>query len=74
MCSGRGPSIWDTFCHDNGNVRNNENGDVACDSYHLWMEDVKNLQRMGVGYTLAVYIIRPFIFRNCITDLELHSP
>ncbi|XP_064613344.1 lactase/phlorizin hydrolase-like [Liolophura sinensis] len=46
---GRGPSIWDTFSHE-GNVRNNENGDVACDSYHLWKEDVKNLQRMGVKH------------------------
>jgi hypothetical protein len=31
---GRGPSIWDTFSHVPGRVKNNDTGDVACDFYH----------------------------------------
>ena len=33
---GKGESIWDTFTHEGGNVRNNDTGDVACDSYHKY--------------------------------------
>src|SRR5262249_42209479 len=31
---GRGPSIWDTFTHTRGKIRNEDNGDVADDHYH----------------------------------------
>ncbi|HEY3242766.1 MAG TPA: GH1 family beta-glucosidase [Phycisphaerae bacterium] len=37
---GRGPSIWDEFCHAPGNSVNGETGDVACDHYHRWREDL----------------------------------
>ncbi|MEF1185258.1 family 1 glycosylhydrolase, partial [Vibrio sinaloensis] len=33
---GRTPSIWDTFCKTPGKVDKGDNGDVACDHYHLW--------------------------------------
>jgi len=45
---GRGPSIWDTYAHTSGKIRNNENGDVADDHYHRYREDVKLMQAMGV--------------------------
>ena len=37
---GRGPSVWDTFSHAPGNVRGGDTGDVACDAYHRYREDV----------------------------------
>ena len=37
---GRGPSIWDTFSHTPGAVDNGDTGDVACDHYHRWPEDL----------------------------------
>ena len=46
---GKGPSIWDTFSHTPGKVFHGENGDVACDSYHRYPEDIAVLQRLGVG-------------------------
>ena len=37
---GRGPSIWDTFSHTPGAIDNDDNGDVACDHYHRWPDDL----------------------------------
>ncbi|HZK04920.1 MAG TPA: GH1 family beta-glucosidase [Actinomycetaceae bacterium] len=52
---GRGPSIWDTFTHTPGKIENEENGDVACDHYHLWREDVELLSGLGVdSYRLSI--------------------
>ena len=46
---GRLPSIWDTFCRVPGAVHNGDTGDVACDHYHRWREDVGLLRELGVG-------------------------
>ena len=46
---GKGPSIWDTFSHTPGKVYHGDTGDVACDSYHRYPEDVALLKRLGVG-------------------------
>ena len=45
---GRGPSIWDTFSHTPGKTRNGDTGDVACDSYHRWREDIAVLKQLGL--------------------------
>jgi beta-glucosidase len=37
---GRGPSIWDTFCRQKGRVANGDAGDVACDHYHRFAQDI----------------------------------
>ena len=46
---GRGPSIWDTFSHTPGKTRNGENGDVAVDHYHHYVEDVRLMADLGVN-------------------------
>lgn len=46
---GKGPSIWDTFSHTPGKVFHGETGDVACDSYRRYPEDIAMLQRLGAG-------------------------
>ncbi|HTU72948.1 MAG TPA: GH1 family beta-glucosidase [Trebonia sp.] len=46
---GKGPSIWDTFSHTPGKVYHGETGDVACDSYHRYPEDIALLKRLGVS-------------------------
>jgi len=52
---GRGPSIWDTFSHTPGRVARGETGDVACDHYHRWQEDLDLLADLGVdAYRLSV--------------------
>ncbi|MFE3633500.1 GH1 family beta-glucosidase [Streptomyces cellostaticus] len=52
---GRSPSIWDTFSHTPGKIANDDNGDVACDHYHRWREDVALMRRLGTNaYRLSV--------------------
>lgn len=46
---GRGPSIWDTFSHTPGKVHGGETGDVACDHYHRYEEDVALMRELGVN-------------------------
>jgi beta-glucosidase len=46
---GRGPSIWDTFSHQPGAVLRGDNGDIACDHYHRWEQDLDLLSDLGVG-------------------------
>ncbi|MFF5288083.1 GH1 family beta-glucosidase [Paractinoplanes globisporus] len=52
---GRGPSIWDTFAHTPGRILNGDTGDVACDHYHRWEEDLDLLAGLGVdAYRFSV--------------------
>ena len=44
---GKGVNIWDTFTHTPGNIWGNHTGDVACDSYHKYKEDVKLIKSLG---------------------------
>lgn len=55
---GRTPTIWDTFSHTPGKTFAGHTGDVACDAYHRWEEDIELLAqagvrnyRFGVGWT-----------------------
>lgn len=45
---GRAPSIWDTFSHTPGKCFNNETGDVACDHYHRYLEDIDHMKKLGI--------------------------
>lgn len=55
---GRTPSIWDTFSHT-GHTLNGDTGDVACDSYHRWREDLDLLADLGVdAYRFSVAMPR----------------
>lgn len=45
---GRGLSIWDTFSHTPGKVKNGDNGNVACDSYHRYEEDIQLMKELGI--------------------------
>ncbi|MFJ4923742.1 GH1 family beta-glucosidase [Streptomyces sp. NPDC088725] len=52
---GRGPSIWDTFSHTPGRTQGGATGDVACDHYHRYPEDVALLRELGVdSYRFSV--------------------
>jgi beta-glucosidase len=52
---GKGPSIWDTFSHTPGRVANGDTGDLACDHYHRWREDIALMRELGLtAYRFSV--------------------
>ena len=52
---GRGVSIWDTFSHTPGTIQDRSTGDVACDHYHRFPEDVALMRELGlVGYRFSI--------------------
>jgi beta-glucosidase len=52
---GRGPSIWDTYSHTPGRVANGDTGDVACDHYHRYRDDVRLMAELGAqAYRFSV--------------------
>jgi beta-glucosidase len=46
---GRGESIWDRFCRTPGAIANGDTGEVACDSYHRYEEDVRLIRELGLS-------------------------
>jgi beta-glucosidase len=46
---GRGPSIWDTRSQTKGKIVNGDTGDVACDHYHRYPEDIALMRQLGIG-------------------------
>ena len=45
---GKGESIWDRFTHTPGKVRGGVTGDVACDQYHRYREDVDLMRQLNL--------------------------
>jgi beta-glucosidase len=45
---GKGESTWDRFSHTPGKILDNDTGDIACDHYHRWKEDVVLMQQLGL--------------------------
>jgi beta-glucosidase len=45
---GKGESTWDRFTHTSGKIFNNDNGDLACDHYHRWKDDIALMKQIGL--------------------------
>jgi beta-glucosidase len=59
---GRTPSIWDTFSHTPGRTQDGDTGDVACDHFHRFRDDVKLMADLGLRsyrFSLAWPRIQP---------------
>ena len=48
LSDGKGPSIWDVFCMIPGKVHNHDHGNLACDHYHRFREDVALMKQLGL--------------------------
>lgn len=52
---GKGESIWDRFTHTPGRISDGTNGDIACDHYHLYKEDISIMKKIGLqAYRLSI--------------------
>jgi beta-glucosidase len=46
---GRGPSVWDAFCHTPGKIKHGDTGDAACNHVGRYRDDVALMKQMGLG-------------------------
>jgi beta-glucosidase len=46
--AGRGESVWDRFCATPGKVRNGDSGEIACDFYHRYRDDIALMRDLGI--------------------------
>src|SRR5271169_6551160 len=46
---GKGESIWDRFAHTPGKIKDGSNGDVTCDHYHRYREDVALMRSLNLN-------------------------
>ncbi len=84
---GKGESIWDRFAHTPGKIRRGDTGDVACDHYHRWAEDVAEMAALGLkAYRFSFSWLRIFptgsgqpeqrgvdFYRRLIDGLQQHG-
>lgn len=45
---GKGLNIWDAYCQSGNHIAHGENGNVACDHYHRYLEDIRLMKEMGI--------------------------
>lgn len=58
---GRGQTNWDVFSHTPGKVANGDTGDVACDSYHRYKDDIALMRNLGIkAYRMSLAWSRIF--------------
>ncbi|HET6431986.1 GH1 family beta-glucosidase [Dyella sp.] len=48
LADGAGPSIWQRFAHTPGMMANGDHGDIACDHYHRYRDDVALMKALGL--------------------------
>jgi beta-glucosidase len=52
---GKGESIWDRFAHTPGKISNGDTGDIACDHYHRYLDDIGLMKQLGMkAYRFSV--------------------
>src|SRR5687768_10793310 len=55
LADGAGPSIWTRFAHTPGMMLGGDTGDVACDHYNRWRDDVRLMRELGLkAYRFSV--------------------
>ena len=66
---GKGLSIWDVFTHEPSRIWGGHTGDMACDHYHRFREDVKLMKELGIqAYRFSISWAR--LFPNGIGEVN----
>ncbi|XP_075985442.1 myrosinase 1-like [Anticarsia gemmatalis] len=69
--SDKGENTWDRLFHSNPEFSSQDNGDVACDSYHLWRRDIEMAEELGLDiyrFSLSWARLLPNGFANKISE------
>ena len=66
---GKGPGIWDVYSRLSRRIKYSENGDVSCNHYHLYKEDILLMKEMGIKY-YRFSISWPRVFPEGITQIN----
>lgn len=62
---GRQSSVWDEFSHEKGKTEHGENGDISCDHYHHYKEDIQILKSLGIkNYRLSISWSRVLSYKS----------
>lgn len=60
-CDGKGPSIWDTFCHQKSNIAYEQTGNISCNHYENYLKDIKLMYSFGIrAYRFSISWPRVF--------------
>src|SRR3954469_12181649 len=55
LADGAGPSIWERFAHTPGMMHDGDTGDVSCDHYNRWRDDIGIMGELGLhSYRFSV--------------------
>ena len=65
LADGAGPSIWQRFSHTPNLVRDGDTGDVACDHYRRYAEDVALMRSLGTQRLSLQHLVER---ASCPTD------
>ena len=61
LADGAGPSIWQRFAHTPGMTKNGDTGDIACDHYRRFREDIALMRDLGMkAYRFSIAWARVF--------------
>ena len=67
---GKGLSVWDVYTHEAGRIKDGTTGDVACDHYHRFQDDVKLMKELGIrAYRFS--LSWPRLIPNGVGELNL---
>ncbi|KAJ8710355.1 hypothetical protein PYW07_009721 [Mythimna separata] len=70
--SDKSPNLWDKLIHDRPElVADGSNGDVACDSYHLWRRDIEMCEELGLNmyrFSISWSRLLPSGYPNYISE------
>ena len=71
--NGRADCIWDTFCGQQGTIKDNSNGDRACEHVKHWQHDIDMIANLGVdSYRLSVAWARVINADGSVNQVGLH--
>ena len=69
----KAPSVWDDYFHTYPNSADDGgNGDVACDSYHRWQDDIKIASDLELDFYRLFFIFN-YVYFSCEANKNMKT-